>query len=92
MEGWKGVQLKKKPPPSQQDPCQDSKTQGQWNLSKNPVHTALLNRQSETRKPLSRAEITKKTEFESFQPIRCLEIALLVSNFTKKIQKSQLFF
>ena len=66
MEGLKGVEHKKKPPPSQQDPCQDSKTQGQWNLSKKPVHTALLNRKIETRKPLSRAEIAKKTEFESF--------------------------
>ena len=55
------------------------------------VDVALINRKIKTKKPLSREKITKKTEFESFQPIRRLEIALNVSNYIEKIDKSELF-
>ena len=55
------------------------------------ANIGLINRKIETKKPFSRENITKKTEFESFQPIRRLEIAFNVSNYIKKIDKSELF-
>ena len=60
-------------------------------LLENSANLRLVNRKIKTKKPLSREKITKKTEFESFQPIRRLEIALNVSDYIKKIDKSELF-
>ena len=60
-------------------------------LLENSANLGLINRKIKTKKPFSRENITKKTEFESFQPIKSLEIASNVSNYIEKMDKSQLF-
>ena len=60
-------------------------------LLENSANLGLVNRKVESEKPLSREKITKKTGFESFQPIKSLEIASNVSNYIQKMNKSELF-
>ena len=60
-------------------------------MIENSANLGLIDRKVESKKPLPREKITKKTEFESFQPIKSLEIASNVSNYIQKMDKSELF-
>ena len=60
-------------------------------MIENSANLGLIDRKVESKKPLPREKITKKTEFESFQPIKSLEIASNVPNYSQKMKKSELF-